>query len=139
MATTRIKEYKIYESEKQVDIRILIGGMPHDLIKLIKNRHGEDVKLYNWDKEYIWPEDADDTDAYQFHVCAPLGKGEIFYAWVHEPTLYLLVHEVVHVVGDILFHRGYKYGRKSEEAWAYLTGWIMYEFYKQFKGKIKKE
>jgi len=135
---TRIKEYKIYEDEKQADIRILIGGTVPDLIKLIKRRHG-DAKMWSWDKEHIWTEDAADTDAYQFHISAPLGKGEIFYMWIYEPTMYLLAHEITHVAGDILHHRGFEYCRGAEEAWAYLIGYIAQEFYKQFKGKIKKE
>lgn len=112
-------------------IRYLIGGTPKDLVKYLRRVHGKDVKCHSWDKEFTWSDDMESTDGYQFHVCAPLGDGEIFYVWIARPASHLIFHETFHLVGDILNNRGVEYRYESEEAYAYLGGWIFEKIYKK--------
>jgi hypothetical protein len=112
----------IYEAE----VCYLIGGTIPELASYIKAHHGNS-SIYSWNKrcDDDWKgEDADTTDGYQFHINSPLGIGEVFYVWVHKPTQYLLFHETFHLVGDIMQTRGIGYCYESEEAYAYLGGWI---------------
>ena len=125
-----IREIAFFEKMYQADICYLIGGGVSDLIHFINKRH-RNYTMYSWDKKFEWGEDSDTTDGYQFHITAPLGRGEKFYVWVHEPTPYLISHETYHLTGDILFTRGIEYGYGSEEAYAYLHGSIFQEIAKQ--------
>lgn len=133
----KIKEIRFTEPMYQADISYLVGGDVPALMNFIKDRHGNAQK-YSFGDKFDWSEDADTTNAYQFHVQAPLGKGEIFYVWMEDKTPYLLFHETFHLVGDILHNRGIKYCMESEEAFAYLGGWIFQEVFKLLKGSIKK-
>ena len=135
---TRIKEVRFSEPMYQADISYLVGGEVQDLIDFIKSRHG-DAQMYSFGEKFDWTDDADTTNAYQFHVAAPLGKGEVFYVWVEEKTPYLIFHETFHLVGDILYNRGIKYCMESEEAFAYLGGWIFQEAFKLLKGSFRKK
>lgn len=137
MRKTKIKEVRFTEPLYQVDISYLVGGDVPQLISFIKERH-KNLQMYSFNEKFDWAEDADTTNAYQFHVSGPLGKGETFYVWVAEGTPYLLFHETFHLVGDIMWNRGIKYSMESEEAFAYLGGWIFQEASKYLKGKIRK-
>jgi hypothetical protein len=66
-----------------------------------------------------------------------LGKGEVFYSWVHEAEPYMVHHEIDHLTSDILYTRGFKYSADSEEIWAYLGGWIYEQVHKGLRGKLK--
>jgi len=127
-----MKEVRFSEPLYQADISYLVGGDVPELKSFLKNRHG-DAHMYSFGKRFAWAEDADTTNAYQFHVSQPLGKGETFYVWVAEKTAYLLFHETYHLVGDILSNRGVVYCLESEEAYAYLGGWIFQEAFKLLK------
>lgn len=132
----KLKEIRFTEPMFQADICYLIGGTANDLIKYIKTKH-PDKKVYSWDRVYEWDEHADETDAYQFHVNAVLGRGETFYIWVHKATASLVFHETYHLVGDILFTRGIEYAYGSEECYAYLGGWIFEKFYSSYNQRLK--
>ncbi len=132
-----MKEAKFFEPLYQVEISYLVGGDVPELKAFLKNRHG-DAHMYSFGSKFIWAEDADTTNAYQFHISQPLGKGEIFYVWVADKTAYLLFHETYHLVGDILSNRGVVYCLESEEAYAYLGGWIFQEAFKLLKGTFRK-
>lgn len=135
--SSKIKEIRFFEPIYQVDISYLVGGDVPQLMAFIKERH-KYAPMYSFNEKFEWTEDADTTNAYQFHVTAPLGKGEVFYVWMEETTAYLLFHETFHLVGDILQNRGIKYSMESEEAFAYLGGWIFQEAFKMLKGTFKK-
>jgi len=132
-----MKELRFTEPLYQADISYLVGGDVPELISFIKDRHGSAQK-YSFGEKFDWTDDADTTNAYQFHVTAPLGKGETFYVWVHEKTMYLIAHETFHLTGDILYNRGMKYCMESEEAFAYLHGWIFQEAFKLLRGTFRK-
>ena len=116
----------------------LIGKEVPDLLKYLYRKHGKDTQFYSWSKAFSFGEDADTTNGYQFHVNAPLGKGEIFYSWHSDMTPYLLSHELYHVVGDILHTRGVTYSYGSEEIFAYLYGWLFDKLFKKLGGKLPK-
>lgn len=137
MSKTKIKEIRIFEDLFRVDISILIGGDVPQFQQFLKDRHKE-YKMYSFGERYYWTDDADTTDAYQFHVTAPLGKGEVFYVWVHQNDPYLLTHEISHLVGDILQSRGIKYCMECEEVFAYFTGWIDEQLQKSLKRRKTK-
>lgn len=137
MRRTKIKEVRFTEHMYQVDVSYLVGGDVPKLISFIRERH-KNAQMYSFGEKFDWTEDADTTNAYQFHVSAPLGKGEVFYVWVAEDTPYLLFHETFHLVGDIMYNRGIKYSMESEEAFAYLGGWLFQEASKLLKGRIRK-
>lgn len=119
----KLKEYRFYDPCFRADISFLIGGSVAELIKFITNRHGAS-KMYSFDKEWVWPPDADTTDAYQFHVSALHGRGEVFYVWMLEKEPYNHQHEMYHLVGDIFCNRGIIYCMESEEAFAYYSGYL---------------
>lgn len=122
----------------RANITYLIGGTVPELLKYLKKKH-KNFKSYSWGNEFEWGEDADSTDGYQFHVNAPLGVGEVFYVWVDRPSPFLLFHETYHLVGDILYNRGIVYSEDSEEAFAYLGGWIFEEIHRLLKGKLIRD
>jgi len=130
-----MKEYRFTEQMYQADISYLVGGDVPKLISFINDRH-KGAQMYSFNEKFDWSEDADTTNAYQFHIPAPLGKGETFYVWVNEKTPYLLAHETFHLTGDILYNRGIKYCMESEEAFAYLHGYIFQEMFKLMRGRI---
>lgn len=132
---TKIREITFLEPMYQVDISYLYGGTVESLIEFIGKRHDK-VSPLSWSEEFHWGKDANTTDAYQFHINAPLGKGEKFYVWMSDVTPSLLFHETFHLTGDILHTRGIKYSSESEEAFAYLGGWIFQEAFKLLKGKL---
>ncbi len=131
----KIKEYSIFEQMYEAEISYLFGGTVEDLMAFIKNRH-KDAPIYSWGKIFEWGEDANTTNAYQFHVNAPLGAGEKFYVWINEVSPSLLYHETFHLSGDILFTRGIEYSYSSEECYAYLGGWIFQKICTSLNGKI---
>jgi hypothetical protein len=131
----KIREYKFHDPLYKADISILIGGDVAQLILFIKERHS-DAQMYSFGEKWSWTDDADTTDAYQFSIPAPLGKGEIFYVWILEKSIYLLAHELFHLTGDILQHRGMKYSMDSEEAYAYYHGYLFQESFKLLKGRL---
>ena len=137
MRRTKIKEIRFFEPMYQTDISYLVGGDVPQLQQFIKERHGN-AKMYSWGKRFKWGKKANTTNAYQFHVTAPLGKGEVFYVWIEEKTDYLMFHESFHLLGDIMYDRGVKYCSKSEEAFAYLGGYIYQEVNKLMKRKVRK-
>ena len=137
MRRTKIKEVRFTEPLYQTDISYLVGGDVPQLIQFIKDRH-KNAQKYSFLEKFEWDEDAESTNAYQFHVVAPLGKGEVFYVWIAEVTSYLFAHETFHLTGDILYNRGLKYCMESEEAFAYLNGWLSQEAFKLLKGRMKK-
>lgn len=117
----------LYEAE----IVYLVGGSFSDLEKYLKEHHG-DAKLYSWGDTF----DFDDTTtAYQFHINSPMGKDERFYIWIGEGELSprLLWHETLHLTTDILWTRGIYHCNQTEEAFAYLGGWIFEKFSKEYK------
>ena len=133
--TKKIKEYKFYDPAYRVNISYLIGGSVEELIALVKERH-PNGQMYSFDKKWDWTEDADTTDAYQFHVAELHGKGEVFYLWILEKDNYLFSHELYHLVGDILCNRGLEYVMQSEEAFAYYFGYIAESAYKLLKWRF---
>lgn len=134
----RLKKIQIYNDMYDVYIIFLIGGDVPNLQRYIKRKHGK-ARLYSWDKEFdLYTDDADTTNGYQFHVNAPLGKGEVFYSWHSEMTPYLLSHELYHVVGDILYTRGIGYNYDSEEIYAYLYSLLFDKVFKKLGGKFPK-
>lgn len=138
MKKIKIKDFSIYEQLYETEIVYLVGGEVEDLIAYIKSKH-KDSPLYSWGKRFDWGEDANTTNAYQFHVNAPLGSGEKFYVWMHEVTPSLLYHETFHLAGDILFTRGVEYSYSSEEGYAYLGGWIFEKIFNALQGKISSK
>lgn len=134
----RLREVSFHEPMYQTDISYLYGGTPLDLIKFIEKRHGDSPPI-SWSEVFNWGTDADTTDGYQFHVNAPLGRGERFYVWMAEVSPSLIFHETFHLVGDILHTRGISYSLESEEAFAYLGGYIFEEVYKLLRGKLRKK
>ena|SRR5688572_11693042 len=134
----KIREVRVYEPLYDVDISYLTGGDVPALIQFIKDRHGSN-QMYSFGEKFDWTEDADTTNAYQFNVVAPLGKGEKFYVWMSELNPNLLFHETFHLTGDILWNRGIKYSMESEEAFAYLGGFIFAEAFKALKGTFRKK
>jgi hypothetical protein len=132
-----MKEFTFTDPLYQANISYLIGGDVPELISFIKKRH-KNSQMYSFGEKFYWEEDADTTNAYQFHITSPLGKSEIFYVWVSEKTPYLLAHETFHLTGDILYNRGVKYCMESEEAFAYLHGWIFSEMFKLLRGIFRK-
>jgi hypothetical protein len=135
---TKIRKISIYNDHYDCHIVYLIGKDVHWLKKYIARKHG-DIQLYSWASTFKFGEDANTTNGYQFHVNAPLGDGEMFYVWVAEPTPYLLVHETIHLTDDILYTRGIGYTYSSEEAYAYLGGWIFEKVFKRLGGKLPKK
>lgn len=136
---TKIKEFSFFDDHHKVDISYLFGGDVSDLIAFIKTRH-KDAKMYSWGKPFEWGDDADTTDAYQFHVNAPYGRGEKFYVWIYELDANLLYHETFHLAGDIYFTRGAEYNYGSEELYAYYGAWIFEKIcnYLDIKFRVKK-
>lgn len=131
----KMKEIKLYDSHYKAAIIFLHGGSADEFISLIKEKHPEQ-KMYSWDKSFEFGEDANTTDAYQFHVNAVHGDGEIFYLWMLETTSSLFYHEIYHLAGDILYTRGVTYCFEAEEAYAYEGAWIFENIYKAIKGKL---
>jgi hypothetical protein len=116
-------------------------------LAFLKKRHGGKVpQMYSWSKEFEFKEDADTTDAYQFHVCSERGsrdshgQEEVFYSWILDPTSSaLLYHEVQHLTGDILYTRGVEYEDGGEETYSYLGGWIFEKVFTALGGRIPKK
>ena len=106
-------------------ISIIIGGEIEDFKEYLKNKYGGRMPImWSWD-ERVYAKDMHSTDAWQMHVnYKSLDQDEIFYMWVTENRAGLRQHEIEHLTGDILFVRGFKYSKDSEEAWAYLNGEI---------------
>lgn len=130
-----MRAYNFVEAVYETNIIYLVGGSFEEMIKFLKTKHGH-TNAYSWDKKVEWGEDANTTDAYQFHVNALHGEGETFYVWIHIPTASLLYHETSHLAGDILYIRGIRYSADSEEAFAYLGGWIFNKIFSLIKRKI---
>ena len=119
-----MKEIKIYEPMYDVNISYVFGGSITELKKMLKKRYGE-IKLWSQDEHFTIDEMLDDdTNGYQFHVQGPFGEDERFYVWIYKPNSNLIFHETLHLVFDILSHRGIYYNNDSEEAFAYLGGMI---------------
>lgn len=131
----KMKEIKIFDDHYKADICFLHGGSADEFIELIRQRHPE-KKMYSWDTPFEFGEDANTTDAYQFHVNAVHGDGEKFYLWMLQPTSSLFYHEIYHLAGDVLYTRGVTYCFESEEAYAYYGAWIFENIYKALKGKL---
>lgn len=125
-----MREIKIYNELYDAQISYLIGGDAFDLVRFLKKRYGKNAKYWSWDREVIFGDDVNTTDAYQFHVNAPLGAGERFYIWMCQPKPSLVFHETYHLVGDIMHRSGIEYDYKSEETFAYLGGWIYKKIHK---------
>ncbi len=112
-----LAEYSFHLEHYDAWICFLIGGEIKDFKSFLKSRYGRIPVMYSWDDRQ-YAKDMEDTDAYQAHVnYKPPKHDEIFYLWMsHEK---ILVHEIIHLAGDILFVRGFTYCKESEEAWAY--------------------
>jgi len=134
----KLKKIQVYSEHYDAYIIFLIGGEVPDLLKYLKRKYGSKGRYFSWGKEFKFGEDADTTNGYQFHVNAPLGKGEVFYSWHSDMTPYLLSHELYHVVGDIMYVRGVSYNSGSEEDFAYLYGWLFDKLFKRLGGKLPK-
>lgn len=121
-----MKEIRLHQDLYDADVSFLLGGSVPEVNALVTARHG------------VQPEPLDDdTNGYQFHISAPLGKNEIFYVWIHTPDMNLLWHETMHCAFDILKTRGIIYTEDSEEAFAYLGADIFEMLCKKLKIKIK--
>lgn len=127
-----MKEYRFTDPIYESDITYLIGGSVNELISFIKENHVNNPVM-SWGESFEWGNDADTTNAYQFHINALLGYGERFYVWIHEVTPSLLYHETYHLVNDILHVRGVIFSYESEEAYSYLGGWIFQEISNSLK------
>lgn len=133
----KLNKISILVDMYDADVIFLYGGNTNDLRKYIKRRH-KDSDLLSWGNRFtIDDEDAETTDGYQFHVFCNYGNGEVFYVWVAKPTPYLFAHEIFHLTGDILYIRGLSYSHASEEAYAYLHGWIFDKLVSKLKGGLK--
>lgn len=138
MAKRKLKKIQIYCDMYDAYVIFLIGGEVPDLLKYLRRKHGKKAVYYSWGKAFSFGDDADTTNGYQFHINAPLGKGEVFYSWHSDMTPYLLSHELYHVVGDIMYTRGVGYNYGSEETYAYLYGWLFDRLFKKLGGKLPK-
>lgn len=119
----KIKEFSFFDDHHKVEISYLFGGEVYDLMAFIKARH-KDEKMYSWGKPFDWGDDADTTDAYQFHINGYHNKANKFYVWIYELDANLLYHETYHLAGDIFFTIGAEYNYGSEENYAYYGSWI---------------
>jgi len=130
-----MKEFTFHQDMYDAWITYLLGGTVKDLKAFLRSKHGGRLPaMYSWDKRFYFGKDGDTTNAYQFHVNAPLGDGEIFYVWMSDLDDYLLWHETDHTRNDLLFTRGVGYSYESEEAYVYLGGWI----FKKIKSLINE-
>ncbi len=117
-----MREYSFEIEHYHASVCFLVGGEIDDFKKFLKTRYGKLPVMYSWDDRQ-YAKDMVNTDAFCAHVnYSPPKHDEIFYLWVSE--LKLLVHEIIHLAGDILFVRGFTYCKESEEAWAYTGGEI---------------
>ena len=138
MAKRKLKKIQVYVDMYDAYVIFLIGGEVPDLLKYLRRKYGKDAQYFSWGKAFSFGEDADTTNGYQFHVNAPLGKGEVFYSWHSDMTPYLLSHELYHVVGDIMYTRGVGYNYGSEETYAYLYGWLFDKLFHKLGGTLPK-
>lgn len=134
----KIRKVTIYDEHYDCHIVYLFGKDVHWLKKYIKRKHGN-AKTYSWGTEFKFGEDANTTNAYQFHVTADLGDGETFYVWMADITPYLLFHETDHLRNDILYTRGVAFAHSSEEAYVYYGGWIFDKVFKKISGSLPKK
>ena len=134
-----MRKISIYNELYDAQICYLIGGTVPDLQKYIKRKH-KDAILYSWGAIFdLYADDIETSNAYQFHVTAPLGDGEIFYVWMAYITSNLLFHETFHLPGDIFYTRAMPYTEDSEETYAYLGAWIFERVFKRLNGKLPKK
>jgi len=127
-----MKEIKIRNDQYDAEISYLIGGTIPDVRALMKRRYGEKAQIRSGqDTDTVDETLEDDTDGYQFAYHATQGENERFYVWVAEPTHELLAHESSHLGYDILNHRGVKHCDESEEAYAYMQGWLHKKLYER--------
>lgn len=120
----KIKEYKFYNDNYELEVSWLFGGDVDEVKKFMRTRHGIDAKFYSWGKEYKLYEAENNTNGLQFHIYTDIGNADIFYVWMAEPIWSLLYHEIYHQANDIQVSIGAKISEDSEENAAYLCGWI---------------
>lgn len=137
MRKNKIIEKTIFEDLFGVDISFLFGGDVEDLKKFIRTRHGAGCSLYSWDEPFNLWEQQNNTTAYQFHIFTDIGNADKFYLWNAVMETDLLLHEITHLTGDILFVAGIKYSTDSEELYAYLSGWIGRKIFEQLGVRLK--
>jgi hypothetical protein len=131
----KIKEYTFYEDLYETNISYIFGGSVDEFVKLIRDRH-KDAPMFSWGEKFAFEEDANTTNAYQFHINGLHGDGEKFYVYILTPYPSLLYHETFHLAGDILFTRGARYVSESEECYAYLGSWIFEKIFTKLNGKL---
>ncbi len=131
----KIKEITLSIPLFRADISLFHSGTFDDFKNTVDERHG-DAQKYSFGEKYDWEEGADTTDGYMFMIPAKHGVGEKFYVWIFEKSMYLLSHEILHLTGEILQHRGIKYTIETEEWFAYLHCYLMDEIFKLMKGKL---
>lgn len=126
-----MREIKLHNDTYDVNISYIFGGTIPELQLLLKKRHGEKAQIRSGDSiGSIEDTLEDDTDGYQFCYSAPLGENERYYVWAHECSHELIAHESSHLAYDILGSRGITKCDESEEAYAYMQGWLHKKLYK---------
>lgn len=137
MPKNKIIEKKFYNDTYELEVSFLFGGTVDDLKNFMRSRHGAEAKFYSWDKEFKLYEQENNTNGYQFHIFTPVGNADIFYTWMAELDISLFFHEIHHLPNDILQTIGVKLSEDSEEAAAYLAGWIGKKICEALNVKIK--
>jgi hypothetical protein len=120
---SKIIEKKFFNDLYELEVSWLFGGDLDGLKDFMRARHGANAKFYSWGEEYDLYSELT-TNALEFHTYTPIGNADIFYIWMAEPDWGLLFHEAYHVPRDILHYLGMKLSQDSEEAAAYIHGWI---------------
>jgi hypothetical protein len=120
----KLVEKKFYNDTFLIEVSFLFGGDVDMLKDFMKARHGSDAKFYSWHKPYDLYGAENNTDALQFHIFTDIGNADIFYLWMAELNPSLFFHELYHTPGDIIETVGMKLSEDSEEAPAYLAGWM---------------
>jgi hypothetical protein len=118
----------------------IFTGVYNRSILVCVNETDEQVKLHLWNLGYV----PDATEAKRVsELCAPKSVSEAYtYVFNDRDCLVRLrveeinpifhdcvAHELLHVTLAILDHARIKLGSKSEEAYAYLLGYLTREFY----------
>lgn len=129
---------------KGFDITIPLHIYPHDVLISVGQTDVELAfvlsRIYAFDEypDYVKYVDLNKANGY----AETLKNGSsIIRVKAYEDTpqwIATFAHEVFHVVSGTLRKAGLQLTNKSEEAYAYLTSYIIREFYKQLNKKLKK-
>lgn len=107
---------------KNIKIPIFRGN-----IVLVQHNDWEKVR-----KHFKNPNLSDEWDAVVF-----MYEGSIVAVFGKNPSLDIIVHEVVHVTHHIFMNYGMKLDPENDESQAYIQGWVTRKFLKHLKRKKK--